>query len=248
MIKRSLWYMVTFVFLSTAVQADGLTRAFLDGINNYEAENYAAAITKFSKIADDGVRNGKLFYNIGNSYLKNGDLGNALLWYERALKLMPNDPDLKFNLEYALTQTKDEKEDSRWPMLRVLFFWQHLLSAVTVQWMALVLNLMFWCGLAVQAIRCKKIIKLPGYAILFLALVFTLTALYNHYASGYLKQAVILSERVSVRSGLTEDSTELFLLHAGTKVKIDRENKDFCRIYFSNGKIGWLKKSEIGII
>ncbi|MBL7181351.1 MAG: SH3 domain-containing protein [Pseudomonadota bacterium] len=84
--------------------------------------------------------------------------------------------------------------------------------------------------------------------VLILTVVFTVTALYNHYAFRYSKQAIILLDKVSVRSGLAEDSTELFLLHAGTKVKIDKENKDFYRIYFSDGKIGWLKKSEVGVI
>ena len=51
-----------------------------------------------------------------------------------------------------------------------------------------------------------------------------------------------------VRSGLTEDSTELFVLHAGTKVKIGKERNVFYRISFSDTKIGWLKKSEVGII
>jgi uncharacterized protein YgiM (DUF1202 family) len=51
-----------------------------------------------------------------------------------------------------------------------------------------------------------------------------------------------------VRSGLTEDSTELFVLHAGTKVKIGKERNGFYRISFSDTKIGWLKKSEVGII
>jgi SH3-like domain-containing protein len=79
-------------------------------------------------------------------------------------------------------------------------------------------------------------------------MVFTLTAFYNYYASRYLKQAVILPDSVAVRSGLTTDSTELFVLHGGTKVKIDKENRDFYRIYFSDGKIGWLKKKDVGII
>jgi hypothetical protein len=38
------------------------------------------------------------------------------------------------------------------------------------------------------------------------------------------------------------------VLHAGSKVKIDKDNKDFYRIYFSDGKIGWVGKSEVGII
>jgi len=247
-LKRTLVCLLMGFFLATSVQADELARSFLNGVTYYNSENFEAAIAEFSKIVDSGVKNGKLFYNIGNAYLKNGDIGNAVLWYERALQLMPNDPDLNFNHKYALTLVKDEKEDSRWPIFRVLFFWQHLLSSATVQWAALILNFAFWLFWALQSIWPKRNFKPTSYMILVLTLIFTLTALYNHYTRIHIKQAVILSDKVSIRSGLTGDSTELFLLHAGTKVKIDKDNKEFYKIYFSEGKIGWLKKSEVGII
>ena len=171
-----------------------------------------------------------------------------MLWYERSLKLRPNDPDLRFNHQYALTLIKDAKEDNRGPILKVLFFWQHFLSAATVQWTALILNLLFWLILALQALKRKRTLQLARYVVLVLAVVFTLTAFYNHYTSNYVKHAVILADKISVRSGLTQDSTELFVLHAGSKVKIDKDNKDFYRIYFSDGKIGWVGKSDVGVI
>ena len=112
----------------------------------------------------------------------------------------------------------------------------------------MILNLLFWLILALQALKRKRGLQLPRYVVLVLAVVFTLTAFYNYYTSNYVKHAVILADKISVRSGLTQDSTELFVLHAGSKVKIDKDNKDFYRIYFSEGKIGWLSKSEVGVI
>ena len=247
-VKSKLWCLLIVIFLAMPTKATELTRAFLNGVHNYKTEDYEAAVVEFSKIVDAGIRNGNLFYNLGNAYLKNGDVGYAMLWYERALKLIPDDPDLKFNHKYGLTLVKDEREDNRLPILRVVFFWQHLLSATTIQWAAVILNMSFWLILVQQVLRRKRTLKTLGYVILTLALVFTLTAFYNHYASRYVKEAVILPDKVAVRSGLTDDSTELFVLHAGTKVKIEKENKDFYRIYFSEGKIGWLKQPEVGVI
>ena len=103
-------------------------RSFLDGIRDYKEDRFADAAAAFTTIADDGVRNGKLYYNIGNACFKNGDIGHALLWYERALKLLPHDPDLRFNYEYVQTLTRDEKADKDLPLVRILFFWKYLLS------------------------------------------------------------------------------------------------------------------------
>ena len=240
---------VIFMLLVTGAQASEMTRAFLDGIEFYKEEKFAEAISAFSKIAGSGVRNSKLFYNLGNAYLKNDDLGHAVLWYERALTLTPDDPDLRFNYEYAISQTKDKKEDKAISVFRILFFWKHLLSAKAVQVTAIILNVIFWFIVILRMVQKKvKILKWPGYLTLILALVFTFTAFYNYYETAYLRHAIILPSQVPVRSGLTDDSTELFVLHAGTKVKIEKEHKDFFRIYFSEGKIGWIRNDQLSVI
>ena len=102
--------------------------------------------------------------------------------------------------------------------------------------------------MALKILFRKKVFKLPAYLFLIPTVIFTLTAFFNLYEARYIKHAIIIPEKVAVRSGLTGESTELFVLHAGTKVKIQKENKDFYRIYFSDGKIGWIRKSQVEII
>ncbi|MFH0996633.1 MAG: tetratricopeptide repeat protein [Pseudomonadota bacterium] len=229
-------------------EASETARTFLDGIKNYKEDRFAEAASAFSRIADEGIKNGKLFYNLGNAYLKNGDIGNAMLWYERSLKLLPHDPDLKFNYEYALSLTRDEKADKELPLVRILFFWKYLLSQTRIQWAAIIFNLIFWSLMTVRFVQRKYRFRTLGHVMLTIGFIFILTAAYNDYETDFIKEAVILPARVSIRSGLTDDATELFVLHAGTKVKIDKEKDDYIRISFSEGKIGWIKKSDAGVI
>jgi hypothetical protein len=189
-----------------------------------------------------------LFYNLGNAYLKNKDLGHAILWYERAIKLMPNDPDIKFNYEYALSQIKDEREDQTAPIFKVLFFWKFLLKASTVKWTAISLNFLFWIFIIINLWNKRRALKTISFLILVLTVIFTSTAFYNFFESQYRKQAIILPAQVWVRSGITDEATGLFILHAGTKVNIQKELKAHYRISFSEGKIGWIKQSDAGII
>lgn len=235
------------ILMAKGVFCSEATRAFLDGISLYKAENYSEAALSFSKIADSGVKNGKLFYNLGNAHLKNNELGRAILWYERALKLSPNDPDLKFNYSYALSLIKDAPEEKT-GILRVLFFWKHLLNQQTVQWIGVLINLLLWLFFVLRAVWKKPAHRTTGYLLLAITMVFAATAVYNHYETAYIKHAIILPSQTSVRSGFADDATELFVLHAGTKVKIERKTDDFFRIYFSKGKIGWIKQSEAGVI
>ena len=223
-------------------------RSFLDGIRDYKEDRFADAAAAFTTIADDGVRNGKLYYNIGNACFKNGDIGHALLWYERALKLLPHDPDLRFNYEYVQTLTRDEKADKDLPLVRILFFWKYLLSRTQIQWAAIVFNLIFWTLVAIRIIRRKTALQTFGHVVAAIGLILVLTAAYNDYEALFAREAVILPAQVSIRSGLTDDATELFVLHAGTKVKIDKEMNGYFRITFSEGKIGWVRQAEVAVI
>jgi tetratricopeptide (TPR) repeat protein len=244
----ALYLFATFFLFNTAVQASESARTFLDSIQAYKEGHFDKAVSGFKKLTDSGIVNAKLFYNLGNAYLKTGNLGLAMIWYERALKLEPDDPDIKFNYGYAASLTKDEKEDKEFPIIRILFFWKYSLSHNIVQWVAVSLNLLFWLIIMIRTVRKKKLLTPLGCGLLIFSLIFTLTACYNAYESAYLRYAVILPEKISVRSGFSEDSTELFALHAGTKVKIEKEKEEFFRIYYSEGKIGWVKKSEAGVI
>ena len=232
----------------SSVQADENVSAFSDGIKYYKNGKFSKSAKEFHKITDTGIQNGKLFYNLGNVYLKMNDLGHAMLWYEKALKLIPDDPDLKFNHNYTLSLLKDERGDNTGPLVQIIFFWKYLLSQNSIQWIAIGLNLIFWILVTVQIIRGKKPIKTPGVIILVLSIVFTFTAFYNYYETIHLKQGVILPEKISVRSGLADNSTELFVLHAGTKINIDKEKENYFRIHYSDEKIGWIKKTDVGVI
>jgi tetratricopeptide (TPR) repeat protein len=234
--------------ITAAANAAEKARLFLDGIAAYRSGDYDRAVEAFGRIADSGVENAKLYYNLANAYLKNDDLGRAVQWYEKALKLTPNDPDLKFNYAYAVSLTKDEKGEKELPLTKILFFWKHHYSAKTIQYAAIILNALFWLCLLAAVLLKKPVFKTSAFIILFLSLTLAFTAAYNYYESYRFKQGIILPPQVSIRSGLTKDSTELFRLHAGTKVRIEKENKSHFRIFFSSGKIGWIKKQDLGVI
>jgi len=227
---------------------DEPARLFLNGIQAYNEGDYEAAIDTFTRLADSGVKNGKLYYNLGNTFLKSGDIGPAVLWYERAQRLIPDDPDLNFNLTYARSLIEDDPEKQGAPILRILFFWKYILSAATIQWIAVSLNFMFWGLMAVRLFHPRFSPPSVRYATLGLTIIFSLTAFFNYYEMKYVREAVVLHEKASVRSGLTPDSTELFVLHAGTKVRVDKENSGFFRIRFTDDKIGWIAKAELGVI
>jgi len=243
-----LFLAAVFLCHSPVLGAESPGEAFLEGIRLYRAEEFVEAAEAFSRAAEAGEPSAGLCYNLGNAYLKADDLGRAILWYERGLKRDPNDPDLRFNHEYALSLTRDEQVDPTPEIVRILFFWKYRLSPKTVQWLAAGFNALFWLALGVRWFRRRRLLNPVTAVLLVFTLVFAGTALFNFWEARYLRTGVVLPEVVSVRSGLTEDATELFVLHAGTKVRIEREREDHLRVRYAEGKIGWVGDEAVGEI
>jgi tetratricopeptide (TPR) repeat protein len=249
--KRLLIIVLAFTTITLptgSLYASDRARSFIAGIEAYRAGDWPAAIEAFEAIAAQGVDNGQLYYNLGNAYLKNDNLGHAVLWYERALKRIPDDPDLRFNYDYALTLTKDERGMQTSPLLQILLFWKFQLSDATIRWVAVALNAALWIALAVLAARNKRLLR-PGIVIIAAgAAIFTATAIFDYVETTRVRHAVILPEQVAVRSGLSDTATQLFVLHAGTKVRISRATETHLLVRYTADKIGWVKRSDVGVI
>ncbi len=222
-------------------------RIFLAAVNSYEQGHYAAAAEGFLTLAEAGVVNGNLYYNIANAFFKAGDIGRAVLWYEKAYRLIPRDPDLKFNLAYARTLVKDKAPDNT-SWLLDLFFWRYWLGRNLTAVLAAVFSVCFFFALFLKRKLKKGVPGVIVYGTLGLFLFFSLTATGN-YLLGYSdNQGVVLAESISVKSGLSDLATELFVLHAGSRVAIEQKQKNFYRIRFGKDKIGWVNQKTIGII
>ncbi|MDR2907953.1 MAG: tetratricopeptide repeat protein, partial [Bacteroidales bacterium] len=91
------------------VQMFGKT-TFEQGNDFYAAENYKQAAASYLTVVKSGFVSPELYYNLGNSYFRLGDYPHAILYYEKAKRLSPKDPDLLMNLGIAKTKIADKFE------------------------------------------------------------------------------------------------------------------------------------------
>ncbi|WP_321492009.1 BatD family protein [uncultured Desulfobacter sp.] len=219
---------------------------FVDAVRAYKAGNYADAAAQFESIAQNEVNNPDLFYNIGNAYLKSKDLGRAILWYERAKKLAPSDPDLKFNLDYAQSLLKDKKE-SGFSFSSILYFWQGLVSLKWLQYASISLSFGFFIWATVQKARGRQIFSGTGILFFFLFVCTTMASGLEYNRINANVKAVIVADQADIRSGTMDNATLLFDLHAGTRVQVLEKKDNYIKIRFAKDKVGWVacKNAEI---
>ena len=235
------------LFFSPQKAAADFTAIFIEALEDYKAGNFRQSAEKFEIIAQNSIKNPHLYYNIGNAYLKAKDTGRAILWYERARRLTPGDPDLNYNLEYADSLVKD-KEDNSFKIMEVLFFWDSLIPAKTMQMAAVLLSILFFTWAAVQTLKRKQIFSGVGILIFSIFIFTSAIVSVNYYEHSIRLNAVIVAEEAVIRSGMTDTSTTLFSLHAGTKVRVMEQRARYLKIKFSKDKIGWIKTDDASII
>jgi tetratricopeptide (TPR) repeat protein len=240
--------LLAFAITAAPCRAQENARQFISAMEAYKAQDYSTTISNLENLAKSGIRNGELYYNLGNAHLKNNDLGRAILWYERSLSLLPNDPDVRFNYDYARSLTQDATEDGSASLAQIIFFWKYQLSPRTIIYLALCFNLLFWGLLLAKRMSLRRGFQYAAVAAFVPALVFIFTAAFNYYEETHRHQGIILAEKVSIRSGLEKTSTELFVLHAGAKVTVVKQMKDHFQIRFSDDKIGWVEKMTVDLI
>ena len=139
--------------LTAEAQLDLLSRAnrafeqALDVRDQQQAWRYVQqAIVAYEQLAASGLHNAKLYYNLGNAYFHLNDLGQAMLYYRRGLRLEPHNARLQANVQYARSRRMDQIEASPQRHLwRSILFWHDDLSLGTQTFLA-VLGLFLFGG------------------------------------------------------------------------------------------------------
>jgi len=235
-----------FSFVTLTAQNEELTKA--NGL--YKKADYQGAAMLYEDIATRYGISPELYYNIGNSYYKAGEVGRSILNYERALRLAPNYDDAKANLELAQTKVVDNIMQvppffvKRWidSLIKLLTVDQWYSISVVVFIVSLLCFLYFVFG---NYLTIRRFSFYGAFILLVLSIIsgtFGLTRkseLSNH------KQAIIMTGTVVIKSSPDKSGTDLFQLHEGTKVSIKSNLDEWTEIVVGNGNIGWLETKAI---
>lgn len=219
----------------------------------YERSEFERAAELWENVAASGYESGELYFNLGNSYYKMDQIGKAILNYERALKFMPNDEDVQFNLQLANQHTSDKIETV--PDLFLDQWWQTVLTMHSeARWSAYAILCFFlaFASLLLFLFSSASINRLIGFwsaVVLFLltALTFFIARSAGHSLETK-DRAVIMATSAEIRNAPADNGTKLFLLHEGTVVSTPDSSGGWVKIELTPEKVGWIKKESIAFI
>lgn len=233
--------------------------AYVDSLWNKANSDYSQglwqdAISTYRSVEELGLESAPLYCNIGNAYFKNKDYTMAIVYYERALKLDPSYSDAEYNLQIASDFVQDRIEPVPEFILKT---WTRGLcySVDSNTWAVIALCLFALTAAAVLVflLAASSTLKRTGF---FSAIVFLLLTVFSVIFSFWQKNdymkadaAVIMAPVISVKSSPSDEaSTDLFILHEGTKVNILDEVGDWRNIELADGRQGWMRSEDMEVI
>lgn len=216
----------------------------------YQAGDFEAAAVGYEKAIASGRASGAVYYNLGNARFRLGEKGKALLAYERALKKMPRDKDLRWNLVVLQSTIPDHIEPSPENALptTLLTLAGYITTGESAALLTLFLALWFLAALlgfvAPGAVFWAKLAR--PFILICLAASAGLFAF--KWSDTRDPRVVILQKEVYARYGPSEKETKAFLLHEGAQAALQDESKDWVYIALPNKNAGWIPKRSCEVI
>lgn len=218
--------------------------------NAYNEGMYDSALNVYHIVEKENMESSHLYYNMGNAYFKKNDIASAILYYEKAKKLAPNDEDIEYNLRIANSMIVDKIE--RVPELFYKKWWNYfynMFNADTWTFISLIswFALLFFIGMFIltKSRGGRKLAFYLGLLFLFTNVVMFGLASQKYYYGKQHSEAIIFTPTITVKSSPTMNAVDLFVVHEGTKIFILDEVQEWVKIRIQDGSIGWLPVNSL---
>ena len=243
---------ISFLFVNIIIANSSLDQSFYNGNNFYKNNDYISAISFYEDIIKQGWESSNLFYNLGNSYFRQNQLGNAIWSYKKGLMLDPRDKDLIHNLEIAKSRMIDKI------IMPEEFIFFELYKKIKIhysfyEWLIIGGFLILLVSIIFNAINILKVrtnaFKRVFYFFLIITFVEHLVIFDNYFEYYDNPNGIIIDNNVNAYSGpFSEENLLLFKLNEGTIAKIGHKQDNWVEINLLNGNRGWIYLEKIRIL
>lgn len=209
----------------------------------YAEGRYEDAATIYQSLLDEQP-DATLYYNLGNARFKQGELAQAILNYERALRLRPNYKDAQYNLAFAQSKITDNIADQDFFLSAWARAVRNSLNERTWFVLSISLFILALTGLLVFLLGREPWLRKTAFHIAWIALLFSLIAGLNgaslHKRDALRNEAIITQGVVNAKSSPDRSGTDLFTVHEGTKVTIRETLGEWSNVSVGQN-VGWIR-------
>jgi tetratricopeptide (TPR) repeat protein len=247
--RRALLALPLLLAAGLYARAETPEETFSRGNAAFEARRFEEAAQAYRTVIRYGITDARVEYNLGCASYRLDRLGEAILHFERALRLSPTDPDVTANLALARSRCFDRVEPGEVAApVRVV---RSLQDRAGPDRQAVGLVALVWAAASLVAWRSSRTSGWNAAAAWTLAAIVAAGALLG---ASWLSTrsrleapvAVVLESSVEVRAGPGEQNAVLFTAHEGLSLEVRTERADWVQVSLPNGLNGWVPAASVG--
>ncbi len=219
----------------------------------YQNKEYTKAIELYDRSIKENNISSEIYFNLGNSHYRLRHVPESVYNFELAKKLNPDDEEIDYNLRIANLRVIDKFDQM--PRFFLAEWYSTIIEIFSSNRWALISLICFWgtfICLAGFLIIWKVTIKKILFAFAIFVFIFSIATLIFSFNRLSIEnshdEAIIFSQTVYAKSSPDKASTDLFILHEGTKIKITDQLGDWVKIKLANGTVGWMPKASMKVI
>lgn len=247
MIRKTFFIFALFIGFNSFLFAKEIAPSFQEVNKLYADGKFDQAISDYQDLLKS-KKSAEIYYNLGNTYFKDKQIGKAILNYERAKRLDPRDPDIRSNLAYANRLIEYKIEDKRsWYLQKI----NELISYLRFEecWLLFLSSYsMFLISILIFFLRKRPLFGKVNLILLTFVIVASFPLLLKVGESGMNDEAIVTAKQTEVRYGPSTVDRIAFRLVEGLKVAIHDHKQDWYRIRLRDGRSGWVRDSEMSVI
>jgi tetratricopeptide (TPR) repeat protein len=248
--KRILVLSILLLCSSTSILWAGEPTAFKEGNALYKEGRYDLSLEKYQSVLHSGWISSALYANMGNCFFKKKEWGQAILFYERARRLTPRDPDIAFNEDLALQMAGTPKTAASPNILKRISGFMEAWQSINETTLFLVV--IYLCGLIGAGILVfiRKKINLPislGGSLLLLLFLSILGSLYDRIEN-LGREGIVTAKSTAAKFEPSDQATTYFECTEGTRIIFLENESYWSKIKRLDGKIGWIPQDDAQII
>lgn len=254
--RHLLTSLATIMLVALTATASGID--FINmGNNAYEQKQYKKAVEMYEQALNDG-ESSILRYNLGNAYYRLNDRANAILNYERALKLDPGNSDARYNLKFVRDKAKIDESNGSNYLWGKITNWISRFSSNTWAVMAIIFFVIMLAAIACYRIAGSVAMQKTGFfgaiVMALLTIISACNAFYMYNRCTDSNFAIVMTDKAPVNKTPRQgEKEEAFKLPAGAKVEVidsigsnkNDNSGEWYKIKTVNDKTGWIKPTDI---
>lgn len=247
--KKLLFILLLFITsIAWAETEKTANELFFDANKYYSDAMYEEAARVYEMLLSEGIKTGSLYYNLGNTYFRLGRMGKAMVNYERAKRLMPDDEDIISNYFFVKSAlgVKDIEQKYRW-YEKIYLAIINIFSIKTWFFMASVsfVVLCIVLGIGILKYPYRKITAAVS-AVIGVIVLLSLILFYRSYSEQIgTATGIIISPKAEVRYSPSYSGVVAFKLQEGMKAQIIRKENDWSYIRLNRESSGWIQSELI---